>query len=262
MALAQSYSERELKNIDPDNRTLREVFNGEVCWVKYAAVYRRPFSSAVFNVMSKLSDAPVFRSTHNPDAIEALSVEAKRLRELAQTGFYVPRVIEQTRDHLVLSDVGTCVGNVLRDAKTPAERRQVMERVVDHLAEVHCAGTYHGRSVAKDLTISPDGQIGMIDLEHEPLKVMPLADAQSRDIWLLFMSAAKYQKQDPTLVTDMADRYEEKAPAAAVAALSRNVSRLETYTALVRPAIAAVAQGSQFHAIFAMNRGLNHHMNG
>lgn len=252
---------RDLRTIDPDNRTLRDVFQGEACWVKYAAVHARPFSSGVFNMMSRLSSAPVFRSTHNPDAIDALATEAKRLREMDQAGFCVPKVLEQERDHLVLSDVGKNVGTILSESTTALRRRSIVERVIDHLAAVHKAGLYHGRSVAKDLTITETGEIGMIDLEHEPLKVMPLQDAQSRDIWLLFLSAAQYQKQDPTLITAMADRYGRNSPARSMDALCDNVRTLETYLTKLRPFSRSVAPDSQIHAIFEMNRTLDRHLN-
>lgn len=212
----------DYRRIDPDERTLRASFNDEAVWVKYAAQKSHFTFRAVFNVLAAATGEPVFRPTHNPDPLGSLAVEADRLRYMGERGFFVPKLLKQERDHLVVSDVGTNVNSAMASNDNLAARRAIMEKVVDHLAEVHVRGEFHGRPVIKDLTIK-NGVIGMIDLEQEPLKVMPLRDAQSRDIFLALITAGKHAKSDVGMFPQLLTRYEQKAPAETVERLHHNL---------------------------------------
>jgi hypothetical protein len=89
---------------------------------------------------------------------------------------------------LVLSDVGevaqrTLVGTLASDSMPHDELLVDLARA---LGEAHRAGLCHGRPHPRDMFLR-DGRIGFLDFEEEPEAVMPLAMAQARDVWLLFL---------------------------------------------------------------------------
>lgn len=202
---------RNIRTIHHDRRTLADEFNGKSVWVKYAVVPKRPFSSALYNLISRITNAPIFHSTHNPDPVSAMRAEAKRLRYMQDRGYLVPKILAEGERHMVLSDIGDSIDKAAAKTQSTAERRQFFAQAAQHLGNVHRDGEYHGRSRAKDMTIH-DGKVGMIDLEHEPLKVMALPDAQARDLWFLFYDASRYLRKDPDLVPEMLHSYKENGP--------------------------------------------------
>ena len=51
----------------------------------------------------------------------------------------------------------------------------------------------HGRPYLRDMTW--DGEkIGFLDLEEDPLTVMPIAAGQARDIWIFLSAVSKFSK--------------------------------------------------------------------
>lgn len=124
--------------------------------------------------------------------MESLLSEANRLKRFAAASIPVPEVLDVATDHIVLSDCGSQLRTVLTGITNQKEQRAVLERAVANLAALHAAGLVHGRPHLKDMTLGEDGQIYLLDLEEDPLRVMTLSDAQMRDVWLLLASCAEF----------------------------------------------------------------------
>jgi hypothetical protein len=59
------------------------------------------------------------------------------------------------------------------------------------LRDLHARGGCVSQAFARNLTVAADG-IGFIDLEQDPLTVMPLVSAQARDLLFFVHSTARF----------------------------------------------------------------------
>jgi tRNA A-37 threonylcarbamoyl transferase component Bud32 len=85
------------------------------------------------------------------------------------------------------------------------------------LMQVHAARFAHGRPLPKDIVVR-DGALTLIDLEEDPMRVMSLAEAQARDIWLFMTGVVRWLP--------------DRAAAASVFARTHNHMALEAQKAL------------------------------
>ena len=164
--------------------------NGRRVWIKrYAGRQRRLSLGALEFVARRLRMVPLLPPPHRV-GVGAATVEARRLSELAAQQVHVPEVIGQGRASLVLSDNGNSLAQSLREADD-AGRDHLVRLALQAIAQAHAGGAYFGQPVPRNMTW--DGErIGFIDFEEDPLEVMDLAQAQSRD-WLMFgYGVAKY----------------------------------------------------------------------
>src|SRR5690606_39575859 len=67
------------------------------------------------------------------------------------------------------------------------------------LGRVHARGLCHGRPHPRDLFRTADGRWGYLDFEEEPEASMPLAAAQAREVWLMFMEIAGRDRKSTRL---------------------------------------------------------------
>lgn len=242
---------KDINTIHHDRRTLRDTFNDEAVWVKYAVVAKRTLFRMACHGLAQASRQPIFRSTHNPNGTDALRAEATRLREMKNKGYLVPKIYEQQKDHLVLSDIGTCLADAIAISDTD-ERRRLFVKAVSHLGTVHKKGDYHGRALTKDMTVLNDN-IGMIDMEHEPLKIMPLADAQGRDFWFMCYDAAKYHKDDPELLPGMLDAYAGQAPRESLYSFQKAVAFMAPLSSKIGAAALIAGNNNHVRNVANMN---------
>ena len=100
---------------------------------------------------------------------------------------------------LVLSDVAEIVENALHRLRDvdPAEHDRMLVEMAAALGRVHARGLCHGRPHPRDMFYG-DGVWGFLDFEEEPEAAMPLAVAQARDVWLMFMQIAGRSLQEGT----------------------------------------------------------------
>lgn len=248
-----------IKSIHHNHRAISGTFNGQAVWVKYAVVPARPFSSTLFNLLSSVTRSQIFRSTHNPNGIDALRTEARRLREMKDKGYLVPDIIAKGNTHMILSDIGTSLDKAATEEPDINTRRRILCRAATHLAGLHAKGDFHGRSRAKDMTIRGN-EIGMIDLEHEPLKVMSLPEAQARDFWYLLYDIAKFQTEDRRLIPDMIGDYKLCAPSESLQALRHAVDLLQPFSSALRGMTKMIAPGNHACKIADMNDSLSRHL--
>lgn len=165
---------------------------------------------------------PFFRAgpLRSPD--EMIGQEVVRIERFMLKGVQVPEVLYRAGATLILSDLSPSVHAKLaaiRETDAVGHEALLVETAAA-LGRIHAAGLCHGRPHPRDLTVV-DGRIGFLDFEEDPEAVMPLADAQARDIWILFFQLTRRTLQgEPTL--DRAYRaWSKAAPAEARVALGR-----------------------------------------
>ncbi len=176
----------------PQARTLRGVDeHGRVFWVKRASAAKTRLWHVLQSIIAQVLRAGILRPTAGPGGPTALHAEAQRLRDFAAAGLRVPTILAEAEDFLILSDIGPAVAELLRDDPDPVRRYSLMEHAILTLAALHAGGRAHGRPYLRDMTWA-DGQIGFLDLEENPQSVMPLHQAQARDVWIFLCAAARH----------------------------------------------------------------------
>lgn len=155
--------------------------------------------------------------------------EAARLDALAAAGVQVPQVIVRAEHWLLLSELGhTTLQSLIRNAGEEA-RLAHWRAGATYIRGVHAAGQYLGQPFARNLVWSPEGGLGAIDFEDDPLTAMSLVEAQMRDWMPYFFSTAVYFEADlPGLCAAIRTALADEAPA-----VREGVARLMQRTAWV-----------------------------
>ena len=180
----------------PHARTLRGVDEGgRVFWVKRADAPKKRIWHRLQSVIALSLRTGILRPTAGPGGAAALHAEAQRLRAFAAAGLPVPDILAEEDTLLILSDIGPAVAELLRADPDPVRRYSLMEHAALALAALHTGGRAHGRPYLRDMTWA-DGKIGFLDLEEDPLSVMPLHQAQARDVWIFLCAAARHTDDD------------------------------------------------------------------
>ncbi len=160
-------------------------------WVKRASA---PHSAWLYGLQSLLSRAlgegALLAPPHQGGSY-TLGLEASRLRALAKLGVNVPEVLAQSEDWLVISDLGAHTLEEAIQSAQPAQRFVLWRQGLDAILQVHQRGSYLSQCFCRNMIVMPDQQIGFIDFEEDPLTVMSLAQAQTRD-WALYLHSTAY----------------------------------------------------------------------
>lgn len=173
-------------------RVARADVDGRRVWIKRYDVERQPFGKRLHRAISPL--LPVFlRSSRAAPGSLAVEREKRKMNLFRQAGFAVAGMVFGNEAVLVLSDVGRVAQARLGDlhAADPAAHDELLVTLAQGLGEAHRAGLCHGRPHPRDMFLpasaAGEGGVGFLDFEEEPEAVMPLAMAQARDLWLLFL---------------------------------------------------------------------------
>lgn len=213
----------------PESRTMYGLLNGERIWIKQICPPKARIWHALQKILAATLRQPILRCTVSPGGPDALAREAERLVTFKAHGFHVPAVLARNEQMLILTDAGPQLREWLDNNKEPQKRRNALREATNALARVHKAGMTHGRPYVRDMTW--DGhRIGFLDLEEDPVRVMPLPCGQARDIWLFLGSAArfarapdnKYIYEEP-LIMDLWAEYVRQTDPQVVDALKRFV---------------------------------------
>jgi hypothetical protein len=204
-------------------RTERVEFDGRPAWRKrYGAPERRRRIAALRWLARRLRLTPLL-----PPApiggIEACRTEQAMIARLAALGARVPEVLAAGPADLVLSDLGETLSARCKAEPDPAARAELLRLGFQALSDLHARGGHLSQAFARNLVLQ-GGQVGFIDLEEDPLTVMPLVAAQARDLLLYLHSTARFLP-----LADYArllDRSVGDEPEAVRAELSRVARRL------------------------------------
>lgn len=175
----------------PLPRVERITFNESPAWIKRPEETRSSGFVTLHKVLEYILPAVLHR-TGAVGGMSAIRAEAGRIEVFELAGLPVPKVLELTDEHLVLSNVGEQLRGVLKRTVEPAERYALLELAMLGLRDIHKAKLCHGRPFLKDMTLNADGRVYFLDFEEDPCAKMSLQDAQARDVWLLLASCAEF----------------------------------------------------------------------
>lgn len=182
------------------------LVQGQAAWLKaYDAGSRRALRLRAMDWLARMLRIRALRPPPHPGGAEARRIEARRLAELDALGVHVPQVWGESASALVLSDLGQTLAQRLRDAGDDAGVDALTASAIAAIARAHRAGAYFGQLLPRNIAIAidDDGIVGFLDFEEDPLQVMDLRDAQTRD-WLLFaFGMSRYYERRPQVLADL-----------------------------------------------------------
>lgn len=179
----------------PESRTLYGFHEGARIWIKQPCPPKARIWHDLQKVLACALRQPILRCTVSPGGGVSLRGEAERLQEFKDKGYKVPEILGVDDDLLVLTDAGPQLRAFLDKPENESEREHVLLEAVRALANLHANGMVHGRPYTRDMTW--DGaEIGFLDLEENPAKVMAIPLGQARDIWVFLSSAARHARVD------------------------------------------------------------------
>jgi len=178
---------------NPESRTLYGVHEGSRIWIKQPCPPKARIWHDLQKFLAWVCRQPILRCTVSPGGGHSLRQEADRLQEFKDKGYNVPSILALDDDLLVLSDAGPQLRSFLDKMDDANGREQILLETVRALANLHANGMVHGRPYTRDMTWDGE-QIGFLDLEENPAKVMPMPMAQARDIWVFLGSAARHAR--------------------------------------------------------------------
>jgi tRNA A-37 threonylcarbamoyl transferase component Bud32 len=168
-------------------------YNGIKAWRKHYSAQGRHLRMAALRLLARIFGADALLAPQPLSPEEACATEQAMIQRLQQHDVLVPKILESGKTHVVISDVGTIFSIECKQAQSSQERLALLEKGFDALDQLHRRGAYVSQAFARNMTIL-DGRIGFIDMEEDPLKVMPLEAAQARDILFFVHSTARYMK--------------------------------------------------------------------
>jgi hypothetical protein len=207
------------------------VAGGRV-WIKRHDRKDLPFPRRLHALVSPLIREPFLRASPRLSPEGMLERDERKMRAFAVAGFLVPQVLARQGVVHMLADVGPTIQDRLDAAGDDAVHERLLVNCARAVGQAHAAGLCHGRPHPRDF-FETDGVYGFFDFEEEPEAVMPLAAAQARDAWLLFLQIAAQARQADTARRAFA-AYRAEAPASALAELRRVTRGLRFVAPILR----------------------------
>jgi tRNA A-37 threonylcarbamoyl transferase component Bud32 len=213
-------------------RVSSAMIDGRPGWIKRFGE-KPALAKRLHAALSPLTGRHFLRSSRSLDAQGRVEREARKIEAFRQAGFHVPDVLFHDDSVLVLSEMqGSLQDDLRRLADAPDAHDRLLVEAAAGLGAVHAAGLCHGRPHPRDMFY--DGtRWGFIDFEEEPEAVMPLADAQARDLWLLYSPLADGALKPATPGRAFA-AYCREAPADTIASLKEIVRFFSPFAAIIR----------------------------
>lgn len=203
----------QAKLADPYERTLKLSFQEQLVWLKQAEQPRNLRWQQLGRMMATLTGNKMFVSALGQGGEQGLEKEAARLRMLAEAGISVPRVLKQTRQWLLLSNVGPAVHKWLRRPDSPtALKRTIVLKTAEAMAQLHQLGFWHGRPALRDMAY--DGaQISFLDFEEDPAALMTPEQCMARDAFLFVHNLYRNLAiREPQLLDEAIAQYRHHCP--------------------------------------------------
>ncbi len=198
--------------------------SGQTFWIKRFNRDDRAFYKAMHRAVALLPLPPSLRPSPAVDARGAAEREMRKSAQFSQAGFPVPDIVFSNASMVVTRHMGETVDarlNAGRQTDTEAHDALIV-RCAETLAAAHAAGLCHGRPHPRDMLLDAKGRLGFMDFEEEPEAAMPLATAQARDCWLLFLVIADLAIRPETAQAAF-ERYKALAPADVIGQLQHLV---------------------------------------
>tara|TARA_R110000868_G_scaffold25196_1_gene98370 strand:+ start:54254 stop:55084 length:831 start_codon:yes stop_codon:yes gene_type:complete len=172
-------------------------------WIKQAVPPKAKGWHRLQRLAATLTGVALLRPTVSPGGEKGLFNEAKALCRFKRAGILVPDLVAETDHWIATGDNGAILQTVIEDAVKAGDENRIAQLVGMAglaLASLHKAGFAHGAPLLRNMTIRDDEMIGFIDFEEDPQDLMPLPDAQARDVLLFLFSIQRGFKRRPDLL--------------------------------------------------------------
>lgn len=169
-------------------RVSSAVVDGRTVWIKRMDAEGVPFFKRLHAWVSPLIPWAALRSSRIITSPEMVAREIEKTAAFRAAGFPAAHVLFTQGSVLVLSNADTIVQAELDSLRVTDLQAHdaLLVQTATALAAAHQAGLCHGRPHPRDMILEGE-RIGFLDFEEAPEKAMPLADAQARDVFLLFL---------------------------------------------------------------------------
>ncbi|WP_047392633.1 hypothetical protein [Chitinibacter sp. ZOR0017] len=185
----QQQTELERAIAQQHGRVLALELAGEAVIVKRQEGRNRPLAYSLLNLLARSLRQPLLCAVPAPGGAAGQAIEARRLQTLHAAGVLVPELLAAQPGYLVMRNVGkTSIDHLL--AHQPADQRKVWLAGLNAILATHRCGQALSQAFARNI-IFHAGQVHFIDFEDDPLSVLSLAEAQSRD-WLFYLHSTSY----------------------------------------------------------------------
>ncbi|WP_083531212.1 hypothetical protein [Pararhizobium antarcticum] len=172
-------------------RVERVQLSDRIVWIKRYRGSGLRLGARLQGLVAALTRQPILRSSPLLTPEQAIDREVRQIAAFSRAGFLTPTIFYRSKTALILSHLGRPISKqmgMLAAADSDAHD-ELLVRCALELGHLHAAGLCHGRPHPRDFILD-DGRFGFLDFEEEPAAVMPLAVAQARDVWLLFLQIA------------------------------------------------------------------------
>lgn len=209
----------------PHRRLLRINIDGSKVWIKRFDTEMTTLARRLHNAFSPLLPATFLRASPVLDPAGLALREARKSEAFQSAGFPTPAILWHGHDALAMSEVAPIGEPLLRQMrKSDSDRHEdLLVGMTEALGRAHAAGLCHGRPHPRDMFLHSDGSWGFFDFEEEPEAVMPLASAQARDLWLMFMQISNHALSRETKIRAF-KAWRMQAPAQIMPELQRIVA--------------------------------------
>ncbi|MFC5586628.1 lipopolysaccharide kinase InaA family protein [Nitratireductor kimnyeongensis] len=178
-------------------RVSSTVLDGHTVWIKRYDVERQPAAKWLHTALTPLMPAAFLRASPGTNTATAIEREVRKLDAFREAGLPTAKLLFRNDRVLVLSNVAPIAQSELDMLARHGEHdahEGLLVQAADALRKAHSLGLCHGRPHPRDMFITNDGRWGFVDFEEEPEAAMPLAIAQARDVWLLFLQICMQSK--------------------------------------------------------------------
>ena len=224
--LSPEGTERLLKLLAgrPRRLSFAEI-DGRTVWIKRFDAETAPVATRLHAAVSPLLPFRFLRASPHVDAEGSAERETRKAARFAAAGFPVPAILWRGGAVVVFSEVVEIAEPMLDRLRghDPVRHDELLVELAAALGRAHAAGLCHGRPHPRDMFRRADGAWGFLDFEEEPEAAMPLACAQARDVWLLFLHLVGWAQADHTVAAAFA-AWRAEAPAGVVPELGRIMS--------------------------------------
>lgn len=171
--------------------------NGEIVWVrkvgKTIPAWRYRLLDCIANTLKLYALKPV----PNLGGYAAIETEVHRLTELNNCGILVPRLLAHTSDGLMFSHLGE--HTLLHFIENSTNRLHYFQQGLEAIANVHNKNQCLSQAFARNIIMTNNNHIGVIDFEDNPAAYLPLLHCQSRDYLCYIQSTAIWLQQHQQL---------------------------------------------------------------
>lgn len=184
---------------------------------------------------ARLLRMPFLRPSPASSGEDMVARDIRRMDAFAQKGVPTAPILYASGEAIVFGDAGRTVHKQLRALENvdPQAHDDLLVFCCAELGRLHGLGLCHGRPFPRDMFIE-GGRLGYIDFEEEPEAVMPIATAQARDVWLLFLQVTGRARLGKATQDRAYRAWTNAAPAAAVAELEKLTGILGGFLWLAR----------------------------